>query len=137
MTRPWRCGAKDCLVIAILVSVDDETQLVHKLDSLEFLRGGGANILNEVRSNDEVTAYEQVHKSFALMRPTGEDEDLEQAILDRCPRGGIEIPRSSNNILRSNIDELITGTKTLSITVLYLVYASVRCFPTGITLVMD
>ena len=43
-------GAKDCLAIAVLVSVDDETQLVDKLDSFEFLRGGGANILNEVRS---------------------------------------------------------------------------------------
>ena len=43
-------GAKDCLTIAFLVSVDDETQLVDKLDSFEFLRGGGATILNEVRS---------------------------------------------------------------------------------------
>ena len=59
-------GAKDCLAIAILVSVDDETQLVDKRDSFNFIRGGGAYILNEVRSNDEVTAYEQVQKSFAL-----------------------------------------------------------------------
>ena len=42
-------GTIDCLAIAILVSVDDETQLVDKLDSFEFLRGGGANILNEVK----------------------------------------------------------------------------------------
>ena len=90
-----------------------------------------------MRSNVEVTAYEQVQKSFALIRLTGEDDDLEQPILDRCHRGGMEIPGSSSNILRSDIGELITGTKTVGISVFYLAYASVRCSPTGITLVMD
>ena len=70
------------------------------------------------------------------MRLTGEDDDLEQAILDRCHRGGMEIPRSSSNILRFNIGELITGTKTVGITVLYLAYASIRC-SSDITMVTD
>ena len=68
-----------------------------------------------MRSNVEVTAYEQVQKSFALIRLTGEDDDLEQAIFDRCHRGVVETPQPSKNINRFNIGELITGTKQLAL----------------------
>ena len=97
-----------------------------------------------IAERESLTTTAMRDKTMEIVLQTGakdcldeEDDDLEQANLDKCYRGCIEIPRSSSNILRLIIGELITGTKTVGITVLYLAYASVRCSPAEITMVVD